>query len=81
MAMGGLVGTVRLINIVHESDVRLIVPTDGKWSFGPYAYLLVSQKLCEVELAMPECDGGFALNPGTYGGRYKAGVKDPDCTV
>lgn len=47
LPMGGLVGTVRLINVIPESDKHLITPEDRKWFFGPFGYMLDSPAPCE----------------------------------
>jgi hypothetical protein len=37
---GGIVGKVTLINVVHESESRLLTEKDKPWFFGEYGFIL-----------------------------------------
>lgn len=44
MNSGGIVGKATLINVVHESEERLLTEKDKPWFFGEYGFILDNAK-------------------------------------
>lgn len=45
---GGIIGTARLINTVHESEFRYLASKDKPWFVGEYGFILDEGKPCEL---------------------------------
>lgn len=65
--MGGIVGTARLINVVHEKYYDLLADKDKPWFFGSFGFILDEQKPCDL---MP-CKGQLGFFTPDFNSKYR----------
>lgn len=64
---GGIVGSARIIGVVHENEKHLLCKDDYPWFFGEYGFVLDGQK----PLKMKPCKGALGFFKPDFNSRYK----------